>query len=144
MHRKPLLLKSKKLKTTYLLWKWSGTPICIFRNNPKLQTLLKKLHSTLIHSRIPEFYGFYFFKRLKDVKEQTFEDAINREINWIKERQCHYQLIDPTVKAREGCLKQLSRSLVIIFIILSKICKTILRKILHIVNFVNKLLIIGG
>ena len=123
MHKKPSLLKSKKPKTTYLLWKWSGTAICIFRNNLKLQTLLKKLHSTLIHSRIPEFYGFYFLKRLKDVNEKTFEDAINREINWIKERQCHYQLIDPTVKAREGCLKQLSQSLVIIVFISVKFAK---------------------
>jgi hypothetical protein len=57
--------KDNKPKPFCLIYKSSSMFFVIkYRKNIKIQTLLKKLHALFIHHKIPEFYSYYFLKRL--------------------------------------------------------------------------------
>ena len=79
-----------------------------------MQSHLKRLHATLIHEKVPEFYAYHFFNRLIHASEEKILDNILKETEELKAKRSHYHVISNSIKAREGCLKQLQRCVVLI------------------------------
>lgn len=43
-----------------------------------IQGLLKKLHATLIHEKVPDFYGYFFMGQLTLCSQDRISESITR------------------------------------------------------------------